>query len=212
MLIGVIVAIIIFAGYQYWQFTATQKTQLSEEMPAEKVIFEDCVLSLIAPEGLAVGQNIERGVDAEVRTGNIVPLKYIPEGVPIFNIESKPGDGGKFVRASGSFAVVTSKDEKEVVVRLPSGAFKGFNPMCRATIGVIAGGGRTDKFKVKAGTNYHIHKAKNKLYPRVSASKMNPVDHPFGGGRQHVGKPTTTSSRAPPGRKVGNIGKKRRKR
>ena len=82
--------------------------------------------------------------------------------------------------------------------------------MCRATIGVVAGGGRKEKPFVKAGKKYHAMKAKAIKWPRVRGVAMNAVDHPFGGGRhQHTGKPTTVSRRMPPGRKVGHIAARR---
>jgi len=77
-------------------------------------------------------------------------------------------------------------------------------------VGIVAGGGRIDKPMLKAGRNYHKYKAKRKSWPRVRGVAMNPVDHPFGGGNhQHIGKPSTVSRYAPPGRKVGLIAARR---
>jgi large subunit ribosomal protein L2 len=87
---------------------------------------------------------------------------------------------------------------------MPSEEFKVFNPDCLATIGTPAGGGRRDKPFVKAGQKAHLWDARNKLYPRSSAVKMNPVDHPFG-GKTKPGTPKTISRNAPPGAKVGSI-------
>ena len=84
------------------------------------------------------------------------------------------------------------------------------SPECRATIGVVAGGGRTEKPFVKAGNKHHKLTARGTKYPRVRGIAMNAVDHPFGGGgRQHPGKPKSISRDAPPGRKVGDIASKR---
>ncbi|RLI95105.1 MAG: 50S ribosomal protein L2, partial [Candidatus Altiarchaeales archaeon] len=95
-------------------------------------------------------------------------------------------------------------------VKLPSKKIVAFNSNARATVGKIAGGGRKDKPMARAGQAFHKHRAKNKLYPRVCGRAMNAVDHPHGGGRHpHVGRPTTVSRNAPPGRKVGHISARR---
>jgi len=92
------------------------------------------------------------------------------------------------------------------MVKLPSGATKLLKDACRATIGVVAGGGRIEKPFLKAGKKFHWMRAKGHKYPRVRGVAMNACSHPFGGGRhQHPGKPTTVSRHAPPGRKVGHI-------
>jgi large subunit ribosomal protein L2 len=165
---------------------------------------------IVVPEGISVGENLSCGVSAEVKPGNTLPLAEIPEGIPICNIESKPNDGGQFARSSGVFATLVSRELSKVVVRMPSGVLKWFHPRCRATIGIVAGGGRIDKPFLKAGKKYHKMKARAAKYPRVSGVAMNVVDHPFGGGnRKHPGKPTTVSRNAPPGRKVGHIAARR---
>ena len=92
-----------------------------------------------------------------------------------------------------------------VVVEMPSAKRRVFLPECRATIGVIAGSGRKEKPFLKAGTKYYAMKAKNKLWPQVSGTSMNAVDHPFGASRVSKGGPTQASRNAPPGRKVGKI-------
>jgi len=128
----------------------------------------------------------------------------------IYNIELFPGDGGKFVRASGGFAKIVTKMQNMVLVELPSSKRKKFLPDCRATIGIIAGSGRKEKPFLKAGTKHYAMKAKNKLWPIVSGVSMNSVDHPFGGSSSSVkGGPTQTSRNAPPGAKVGKIAPKR---
>lgn len=163
-----------------------------------------------APEGVRVGDKVEMGDNVDVKRGNVMPLKKIPEGIAIYNLESFPGDGGKFVRASGGFAKIITKMQDKIVVELPSAKRRDFLPDCRATIGVIAGSGRKDKPFLKAGTRYYAMKAKNKLWPQVSGTSMNAVDHPFGGSSSSVkGKSTQSSRNAPPGRKVGKIAPKR---
>jgi len=167
---------------------------------------------MLVSEGTAINHEINIGEGSEITPGNILPLHAIPEGTPIFNIESQPGDGGKFVRAGGTVAAVVSHGTK-TVVQLPSGQFKPFNPDCRATIGVVAGGGRKEKPYIRAGKKFHAFRSRAKLYPTVSGVAMNPVDHPHGGGaHQHVGKSSSVSRHAPPGRKVGHISPKRRKK
>jgi len=162
-----------------------------------------------APEGVRVGDKVDMGNKVDVKSGNIMPLKNIPEGISIYNIESFPGDGGKFVRASGGSAKIITKMQNRIVVELPSAKRKLFLPECRATIGVIAGSGRKEKPFLKAGTRYYAMKARNKLWPQVSGTSMNSVDHPFGGSSSAVkGGPTQSSRNAPPGAKVGKIAPK----
>ncbi|MBI3034795.1 50S ribosomal protein L2 [Candidatus Woesearchaeota archaeon] len=169
---------------------------------------EDGILQ--APEGVKVGDQIQIGSDVEIKAGNILPLRSIPEGTSIYNIESNPGDGGKFVRASGAFAKIITKMEDGIVVELPSSKRKTFLPECKAAIGVIAGSGRTEKPFLKAGNRFYAMKAKNKLWPLVSGTSMNALSHPFGGSSSHAkGIPTQSSRNAPPGRKVGKIAPKR---
>lgn len=165
---------------------------------------------LQAPEGIKVGDKIEMGENVELKAGNILPLKSIPEGTQIYNIESHPGDGGKFVRTSGTYAKIITKMENGIVIELPSNKRKTFQPECKAAIGIVAGSGRTDKPFLKAGTRFYAMKAKNKMWPQVSGTSMNSVDHPFGGSSSHAkGIPTQSSRNAPPGRKVGKIAPKR---
>jgi len=179
--------------------------------PLADVEFEDGDRRLVlAPEGITVGDTLQVGVSAEIKPGNTLPLAEIPEGVPICNVESQVGDGGKFARASGVNAQLMSHDRDVAVVQLPSGEVRRLPPECRATIGVVAGGGRTEKPFVKAGNKHHKMKARGTKYPRVRGVAMNAIDHPFGGGgRQHPGKPKSVSRDAPPGRKVGDIASKR---
>ncbi|MBW2968150.1 50S ribosomal protein L2 [Candidatus Woesearchaeota archaeon] len=169
---------------------------------------ETCLL--LATEGMRVGQKLHSGPDVEVAKGNTTPLMNIPEGTMVHNIEAVPGDGGKFVRASGTFAKVIGKFKDKVVVQLPSKKRKSFSPDCRASIGVVAGGGRTEKPFLRAGTKYFRMKARNKLWPKVRGAAMNAVDHPFGNKRtSRKSKAKPTSRNAPPGRKVGMIAARR---
>jgi large subunit ribosomal protein L2 len=179
--------------------------------PVADVQFDDGDRRLVlAPEGIAVGDTLQVGVSAPIEPGNTLPLAEIPEGVPVCNVEANPGDGGKFARASGVSAQLLTHERNVSVVVLPSDEMKRLDPQCRATIGVVAGGGRTEKPMVKAGNKYHKVSSRGTVWPRVRGVAMNAVDHPFGGGgRQHPGKPKSISRDAPPGRKVGDISSRR---
>lgn len=175
--------------------------------PIAKVRFNDGEERLIlVQEGVSTGDTIECGTNVEIEPGNTTILAEIPEGTPISNIEKKPKDGGKFARATGVYGILIAHDVGKAIVQLPSGELKKLNPNCRATIGVVAGGGRTEKPFVKAGNKHHKLKKKGGKYPKVRGVAMNAVDHPFGGGRtQHPGKPKTPGGNTSPGRKVGSI-------
>lgn len=160
---------------------------------------------LIAPENVKVGDVFSVGGN-DVTTANCLALKNIPEGTYVYNLEIRPGDGGKFVKATGTFARVFSRLKDKVIVILPSKKKKTFLPECRANIGVVSGGGRVDKPILKAGNAFYKYKAKNKLWPKTSGHSMNAVDHPFGNkrsSRKSKAKPAPRD--APPGRKVGMI-------
>jgi len=178
--------------------------------PLAAIRYEDNqTLLLIAPEGIKVGDAVMCG-GANISPGNTIALKNIPVGALLCNIESQPGDGGKFCRSSGTFAKLIEKTDKTISLELPSKKIKKFTPNCRAQIGICAGGGRLEKPLLKAGNAYHKMRAKNKLYPRVGGVKQNSVDHPFGGSSSsNKGRPTTAPKNAPPGRKVGKIRPKR---
>jgi len=160
----------------------------------------------VATEGLEEGQSIIIGKNAESKQSNILPLRLIPLGTNVCNIEVYPYSGGQLVRAGGLSGVITKKIKDRVAVLLPSKKEKLIDENSRATIGIVAGGGRTEKPWVKAGKKWHEMKARNKLWPRTSPVKMNAVAHPFGGGRgKNIGKTTIAPRFAPPGRKVGLI-------
>ena len=179
--------------------------------PLAKIKFDDGEVGHIAaPEGVSVGQNLAFGDNVSLRPGNVTTLDQIPEGTPICNVESRPGDGGKFARSGGNSALLETRMGKYVRVKLPSGKSKDLPAKSRATIGVLAGHGRTDKPLMRAGAAHHRARARGKQYPTVSGVAMNPVDHPHGGGNhQAVHGPNSVSRNAPPGQKVGNIAPKR---
>lgn len=167
---------------------------------------------IIATEGMYTGQFIYCGKKAALAVGNVLPLNMVPEGTICCNIECAVGDKGKFARCSGDYAVVITHDEAKGTtrLRLPSGGKKTVTSQARCQIGIVAGGGRTDKPLLKAGRAFHKFKVKRNEWPRVRGVAMNPVEHPFGGGNhQHIGKASTVSKAAPAGRKVGLIGARR---
>ncbi len=175
--------------------------------PIAYIAYDDGKKGVVpAPELLRVGTQIYVGASAPTHLGNTLPLSSIPDGTAVYNLELRPGDGGRLVRAAGTCARVVGRTENGVLVKLPSKKIKEFLSDCRATIGVIAGGGRHDKPFVKAGKKWHAAHATGKLFPHTSAVAMNAVNHPFGSGRgRHVGKSKNAPRNAPPGRKVGQI-------
>ncbi len=179
--------------------------------PLVKIQYDDgagCLLQ--APEGIKVGDYVSEGAGIKAMPGNVLPLKDIPEGTPVYNIESRPGDGGKFCRSSGTSARIVTKTEDEAIVLLPSKKQRSFNLNCRAAVGVIAGSGRKEKPMLKAGKMHYLKMATNKLYPRISGAAQNAVDHPFGNKRtSRKAKQKPVSRFAPPGRKVGKISPRR---
>ena len=179
--------------------------------PLMKVVYENKEeLYLIAPNNIRVNDPIEYGLNSSLNTGNTLPLKAIPEGTLIYNIESFPGDGGKYCRAAGTCAKLISSTDQFILVELPSKKQRKFLPECRATIGMISGHGRKDKPFVKAGKRMHYMRARNKLYPRTSGVAMNALNHPYGSGRgRHHSKIKVVSRNAPPGKKVGKVAARR---
>jgi large subunit ribosomal protein L2 len=160
-----------------------------------------------AAEGLYVGQIIEVGESASPKTGNVVVLGKVPEGTMVFNVEKRPGDGGKFARAGGTYAVVIGQkpEENKTIIRLPSGKIVEVDSRARATVGIVAGGGRIEKPMLKAGKKYHRSRAKAWKYPTVRGKAMSPYAHPHGGGSHPTGG-TPVPKTAPPGQKVGFFG------
>jgi large subunit ribosomal protein L2 len=174
--------------------------------PLLKVKYNDGAEGLlIAAEGSKVGDVVTIG-NSEIEIGNAAALKDMPEGALIFNVEGTPGDGGKFVRGSGTAARIASKKDNSITVVLPSKKQREFHPNCRAQMGVVAGGGRLEKPFTKAGNMFHQMKSKNRYWPKMTGAAMNALSHPFGGKRtSRKGRPTIAPKNAPPGRKVGMI-------
>jgi len=180
--------------------------------PLLKVLILNKTYYLVAPEGISVGETLSLGPEdsSKPKRGDVLFLKDISEGNLIYNIESMPGDGGKFVRSSGSYARLISKTDTYALIEFPSKKLRRFPLSCRATIGIVAGAGRSEKPIFKAGNAFYKAKSKHKLYPKVSGSAMNAVDHPFGNKRtSRKAKKIPVSRGTPPGRKVGMIAAKR---
>lgn len=172
--------------------------------PLMKVQLNNEIFFIPAFNGAFVEQKIQVGGN-KAEVGNILPLKEIPSGTEIYNIERNPGDGGKFMRVAGAAAVLDKKANNRVIVLLPNKKSVTLSENCRAVIGRIAGDGRLNKPFMTAGRKWFKMKAKNKLYPRTSAIKVNAVDHPFGSGRGKRAKPKIAKRNAPPGRRVGHL-------
>ncbi len=132
---------------------------------------------ILAPLGLKVGDTLMSGPDAEPRTGNAMPLKNIPQGMVIHNIELQRGHGGQMCRSAGAGAQLMAKEGDYAQVRLPSGEQRLVHILCKATIGQI---GNVDHINVSIGKAGRARRMG--LRPEVRGSVMNPVDHPHGGG------------------------------
>ncbi|MEK6872548.1 MAG: hypothetical protein AABW90_00870 [Nanoarchaeota archaeon] len=159
-----------------------------------------------AVDGIYEGKEIYIGKRPESRiseTGDILKLKDIKQGTTVFNVEAVPGNGGKYFRSSGSFGIITTKDDK-VEIQVKRRKIK-LHENCRAIIGVVGGDGRIIKPFVKAGKKYYKMKSVGRKWHRTSAVKMNIVDHPFGSGRGKRIKSKIAKRNAPPGAKVGHI-------
>ena len=132
---------------------------------------------ILSPDGVSVGDAIVSGSDADIQPGNCLPLANIPLGTIIHNIEIKIGKGAQMVRSAGTAAQLMAKEDKYVLVRLPSGEVRKFHNLCKACIGQI-GNREHDRQKLgKAGRKRWMGKR-----PHVRGVAMNPVDHPMGGG------------------------------
>jgi large subunit ribosomal protein L2 len=171
-----------------------------------------------AIEGIAVGAEVSIGSNVGIKLGNTLAVGEIPEGTMVCNIELRPGDGGKLARSSGAFATIISHTRSGTSLRLPSRKDIIIPNNSKATIGIVSGGGRKEKPRIKAGEAHHAARAKGQVYPTAHGVKMTAASHPHGGGRhRRPGKSTTVSRNAPPGAKVGLIaarqsGKKQRQR
>ena len=138
---------------------------------------------ILAPEGIAVGSTVMSGPNVEVTIGNALPLRNIPVGTVVHNIEFKPGGGGKMVRAAGASAQIAAKDGDYAQIKLTSGEIRLVHLDCMATVGRIGNSEHELISYGKAGRKRHIGKR-----PHVRGVAMNPVDHPHGGGEGKASK------------------------
>ncbi|KLJ07138.1 large subunit ribosomal protein L8e [Blastomyces silverae] len=174
--------------------------------------FKDVVETFIANEGMYTGQFIYAGKNAALTVGNILPLGSVPEGTVVTNVEEKVGDRGALGRTSGNYVTVIghNPEEGKTRIKLPSGAKKVVKSRSRGMVGIVAGGGRTDKPLLKASRAKHKFAVKRNSWPKTRGVAMNPVDHPHGGGNhQHIGKASTISRYASAGQKAGLIAARR---
>ncbi|MEK7711043.1 MAG: 50S ribosomal protein L2 [Planctomycetota bacterium] len=137
---------------------------------------------ILAPVGISVGDTVESGSTVEPKTGNAMPLRNIPPGLAVHNVEMNPGQGGKLVRSAGGAARLMSRNEAWAVLMMPSGEMREVRVECRATIGQI---GNVDHQNIrwgKAGRTRH-----RGIRPYVRGTAQNPVSHPLGGGEGRSG-------------------------
>jgi large subunit ribosomal protein L2 len=144
---------------------------------------------ILAPAGVKVGDLLESGPKADIKTGNCLPIANIPLGTVLHNIELRPGEGGKLVRSAGGAAQLMAKEGEYAQVRMPSGEVRKILIVCRATIGQLGNVDHENEVVGKAGRKRH-----RGIRPSVRGIAMNPVDHPHGGGeaRSTSGRPPTT--------------------
>ncbi|HHW44557.1 MAG: 50S ribosomal protein L2 [Thermoanaerobacteraceae bacterium] len=144
---------------------------------------------ILAPLGLEVGMTVVSGPDADIKVGNALPLKNIPLGTMVHNLEVFPGGGGKLVRSAGAAAQVMAKEGKYAHIRMPSGEMRLLLQECRATIGQVGNVEHENITIGKAGRSRWLG-----IRPTVRGVVMNPVDHPHGGGegRSPIGRNPVT--------------------
>ena len=149
--------------------------------------YEDGTKSyIIAPAGLSVGDTVVAGADADIKTGNALPLANIPTGTFIHNVELYPGRGGQLARAAGNAAQLMAKEGAYALLRLPSGELRNVPVECMATVGTVSNEDHINVKIGKAGRTRHMG-----IRPTVRGSVMNPCDHPHGGGegKAPIGRP-----------------------
>ena len=150
---------------------------------------------ILAPLALSMGDWVESGPQAEIRAGNCLPLRSIPSGTVVHNVELTPNRGGQLVRSAGAGAQVLAREGEYVLIRLPSGEMRRILLNCRATIGQLSNPDHKNESLGKAGAKRHLGRR-----PHVRGVAMNPVDHPHGGGegRSPIGMPGPKSPTGQP--------------
>src|SRR5476649_2227619 len=143
---------------------------------------------ILAPKGLKVGDQIQSGVDAAIKTGNTLPMRNIPVGSTVHNVEMKPGKGGQMARSAGAYVQIVARDGSYVTLRLRSGEMRKVQIDCRATLGEVGNAEHMLRVLGKAGASRW-----RGIRPTVRGTAMNPVDHPHGGGEgRNFGKHPVT--------------------
>jgi len=177
------------------------------DAPLAKVRFEDGSVSLVpAILGTKIGSTVKFGLNAEITNGNVISIQNIPDGTIVCNIEKHFGDGGAIAKTAGNSATVFAHSADGVTIKLPSGSFTTLNPKNRAMIGILAGGGASERPFLNAGNKWRRYRSKGHKYPIVRGVAQAAYVHPHGGGRhQHMGQSGTVSRDTPPGAKVGSI-------
>lgn len=132
---------------------------------------------LLMPDGLTVGSTVMAGVDVEAKVGNCLPLRSLPVGFMVHNVEIVPGSGGKFARSAGTSVQLMAKDEEYATLKMPSGEMRMVPLDCWATVGVLSNADHKNISIGKAGRTRH-----KGIRPTVRGMAMNPIDHPHGGG------------------------------
>jgi len=142
---------------------------------------------ILAPLGIKVGDTVQSGAEADVKPGNALPIKNIPVGTMIHNIEMAAGKGGALARSAGSFASLVAKEGRYATVKLPSGEQRLIHIDCRATVGQLGNLDAKNVVLGRAGRMRHLGRR-----PAVRGVAMNPCDHPHGGGegRSPIGMPS----------------------
>lgn len=140
--------------------------------------YEDGIYNyILSPQKLKVGDKVVSGDAVEIKEGNCLPLKNIPVGTSIHNIELKPGAGGQLARSAGTSVQLVSKEDVYVQLKLVSGEIRLVNKNCKATIGIVSNADNKNTKLGKAGRKRYLG-----FRPKVRGVVMNPVDHPHGGG------------------------------
>jgi large subunit ribosomal protein L2 len=159
---------------------------------------------ILAPKGLNVGDHVQSGQGADIKPGNALPLRYIPVGTTVHNVELRPGGGGKMGRSAGMAVQLVAKEGEFATVRLPSTEMRRVLIDCRATVGEV-GNSEHELMKIgKAGRNRW-----KGVKPQTRGVAMNPVDHPLGGGegRTSGGRPAVSPWGKPEGVRTRNVNK-----
>jgi large subunit ribosomal protein L2 len=145
---------------------------------------------ILAPKGLEVGMKVRSGPEADILPGNALPLRHVPLGTMVHNIELSPGKGGQMVRSAGAAAQIMAKEGPHITLRLPSGEMRMVHASCRGTIGEVGNAEHETERIGKAGKNRNLGRR-----PTIRGVAKSPRDHPHGGGE----------AKSPVGRKKGPV-------